>query len=218
MKFNYEIFMDRGQPYARVTGAEDPAANIRIPDVLEGLPVKSVGSGAFRGLSGVRSVIIPEGVEEIGSFAFYGMPDLSAISFPKTLLGIGLGAVRSLPMLREVTVSFPASGRATLLRDILGDTDAAMSAHICYEEGEAELYFPKYVYGYDEDTHARAFHSFMEGSGYAYRETLERKGINYSGYDLIFHRAVNDGAWTAAHVALARLRHPFRLAESARKQ
>ncbi len=216
MKFRYEILSDRDGNYVRVAGAEDPAARIIVPETMEDLPVKSIGSGAFRSVAGVREIRVPEGVEEIGSFAFYGMPDLEQLSLPKTVLGVGLGAVRSLPNLKKLTVSFPESGRATLLRDILSDTEAALTVLVRMAEGEAELYFPKYVYGYDEDTHARAFHSFMEGSGYAYRETLERKGINFTGYDLIFKRAVNDGFAVASHVAVSRLRFPFMLAASAK--
>ena len=215
MNFRYEILSDNEGAYVRVAGAEAPAARIVVPERIEDLPVRSIGSGAFRSVSGVREVRVPEGVMEIGSFAFYGMPDLEQLILPSTVLGVGLGAVRNLPNLRRLTVSFPASGRATLLRDILADTEAALTVLVRMREGDAELYFPKYVYGHDEDTHARAFHSFLEGSGYAYRETLERKGINFTGYDLIFKRAVNDGFETASHVAVSRLRFPFKLADSA---
>ena len=218
MKLRYEILSDREGKYVRVAGADDPAARIVVPETIEELPVRSIGSGAFRSVPGIREIRVPEGVMEIGSFAFYGMPDLEQLILPKTVLGVGLGAVRNLPSLRKLTVSFPESGRATLLRDILADTEAALTVLVRTNEGDAELYFPKYVYGHDEDTHARAFHSFLEGSGYAYRETLERKGINYTGYDLIFARAVNDGFATASHVAISRLRFPFKLAESARER
>ncbi len=218
MKFRYEILSDRDGSYVRVAGADDPAARIVVPETIEGLPVRSVGSGAFRSVSGVREIRIPEGVEEIGSFAFYGIQDLQQLILPKTVLGVGLGAVRNLPNLERLTVSFPESGRASLLRDILADTDAALTVLVVMAEGEAELYFPKYVSGHDEDTHARAFHMFLEGSGYAYRETLERKGINFTGYDLIFSRAVNDGVAVASHVAVSRLRFPFKLAASARER
>lgn len=123
----------------RVAGAEAPAARIVVPDRIEDLPVRSIGSGAFRSVSGVREVRVPEGVMEIGSFAFYGMPDLEQLILPSTVLGVGLGAVRNLPNLRRLTVSFPASGRATLLRDILADTEAALTVLVRMREGDAEL-------------------------------------------------------------------------------
>ena len=67
------------------------SARVEIPATLDGVPVKAVGEGAFRG-SGVEEVVLPEGVEEIGWFAFSGCYRLRSVTLPRSVKEIGYGA------------------------------------------------------------------------------------------------------------------------------
>ena len=60
-----------------------------IPTEVEGYPVVSVQDEVFRGVSGLQSVVIGEGVQSIGNRAFYNCPDLETVMFPDSLVSIG---------------------------------------------------------------------------------------------------------------------------------
>ena len=51
--------------------------------------VKSIGRGAFRGLTGLESVTLNAGLKEIPAYAFYGCTDLKTITIPAGVTAIG---------------------------------------------------------------------------------------------------------------------------------
>ena len=60
-----------------------------IKSVTIGNSVKSIGSGAFYGCSGLTSITIPNSVTSIGNSAFYGCAALTAVSFGSSVRTIG---------------------------------------------------------------------------------------------------------------------------------
>jgi hypothetical protein len=54
-----------------------------IPSEINGIPVKSIGSDAFRGFSSLISIKIPESVKSIGSYAFQRCSSLTSINIPE---------------------------------------------------------------------------------------------------------------------------------------
>ena len=66
--------------------------------------VTSIGSGAFYGCSGVTSVIIPSNVTSIGDYAFYGCSGLTSITIPDSVTSIGRCAFYNCSGLTSVTV------------------------------------------------------------------------------------------------------------------
>ena len=58
-----------GKWYTSAIPAETMGA-ITIPSTLGGMPVTSIGDGAFYHCAGLTSVMIPEGVTSIGEYAF----------------------------------------------------------------------------------------------------------------------------------------------------
>lgn len=62
---------------------------LEIPTEVEGYPVVSIQNEVFRGVSGLRSVAIGEGVRSIGDRAFYNCPDLQTVLLPNSLISIG---------------------------------------------------------------------------------------------------------------------------------
>ena len=108
----YELTDDK-QGYI-VTDCLTIEADIKIPELYNGLPVREIGDSAFRyfamdslslprslrkigneafmGLtydSQITEIVIPEGVEEIGDRAFYYCPTVKEITLPTTLKKIG---------------------------------------------------------------------------------------------------------------------------------
>ena len=61
---------------------------LTIPSSLRGRPVVRIGEKAFRNLSTVENVVIPEGIVSIGRSAFKGSASLKRVSLPSTLKDI----------------------------------------------------------------------------------------------------------------------------------
>lgn len=93
---------------AKYTGTE---AEVTIPATYEGLPVKEIGTDAFRGNKELRSVFIPRTIESVGSGAFL---DCSGLSFIGAGPSSGSGSV--LPAALQTVEE--SAFRGTLLEDI----------------------------------------------------------------------------------------------------
>lgn len=69
--------------------------------------IQIIGSAAFWGTYGVRSVTLPDTVTEIGSSAFAYCYGLSSINIPSSVTAIGSGAFKYGPVFEEIAI--PAS-------------------------------------------------------------------------------------------------------------
>ena len=68
-----------------------------IPDVLEGMPVRGVGCGAFSCCSNLTSVVIPPSVKNIGYRAFYECRGLRTVKIPSSVTNIEWEAFSGTP-------------------------------------------------------------------------------------------------------------------------
>ena len=90
-----------GTAYVKGVGTcTDPV--ILIPsETPDGIPVTVIGDGAFRQVSGIQRVIIPEGVTVVAPGAFKQCKDLISVEFPDSLLVIHQNAFVSCEQLTE---------------------------------------------------------------------------------------------------------------------
>ena len=80
-----------------------PIGNSRISySIPEG--VTTIGNSAFRGCSGLTSVVIPEGVTSIGSSAFWDCTGLTSVTIPEGVTSIGSYAFEYCSGLTSVTI------------------------------------------------------------------------------------------------------------------
>ena len=87
----YEVF--KGGKYIVVRGlANADAAEVVIPDKIDGVPVTVIGEKAFYECEGLTSVTLPETIENIEIGAFDGCTALAEINFPSSLKSIGASA------------------------------------------------------------------------------------------------------------------------------
>lgn len=80
MRVSFALNQD-GQSYT-VTGLSDKTVTkLTIPATYQGLPVTSIGWGAFYGCVGLTSITIPNSVMSIGEQAFSGCTSLTSIQY-----------------------------------------------------------------------------------------------------------------------------------------
>jgi hypothetical protein len=98
--FTYEI----AGSTITITGYTGPGGNVTIPGTLAGMPVISVGDNAFRHLTGLTSVSLPNGVTSIGDWAFEDCAGLTSVSLPDGVTSIGDWAFGDCAGLASVTI------------------------------------------------------------------------------------------------------------------
>ena len=94
--FEYSI-SDGTATIIKYLGADD---EVLLPQIIEGVPVKTVGN-AFLHCDSIKCVFIPEGVESIEDCAFAFCGNLTSVRFPATLKSIGKQAFLSCRRLSE---------------------------------------------------------------------------------------------------------------------
>lgn len=211
------------QEYIEITGYEGDVVNLRIPEQLEGLPVRSIGSRAFARRADLQFVRLPESVDTLRQYAFYNCPNLRQIQLHDRIEDYYDGVIKQCSSLAEIEV-FLHEGHYTVVRDMLADNDRKMNFILHFTDKENEkmqeihLTFPAYVYDFVEDVEARVLHHKIEGSGYAYRECVTRKGIDYRTYDQLFSAVVDDEPAAAVDIAFDRLMFPYELEKQAEER
>ena len=88
---------------------------VAVPDTLGDRPVKTIGSNAFRGVTGMTSLVIPDGVETIETYACLNCSGLKSVSLPSTLKTMGDAVFKSCGNLEhcEIPDSVTTMGRDT---------------------------------------------------------------------------------------------------------
>lgn len=73
----------------KITAYHGNASILRIPEFIEGLPVREIGDMAFYESTTISEVIIPSGVLTIGIGAFSRATLLAGITIPNSVISIG---------------------------------------------------------------------------------------------------------------------------------
>jgi len=65
-----------------INGYNGTKAQLKLPDAIDGYPVKAIGANAFAGNTTLTSIKLPSGLTSIGAGAFSGCTGLTTISVP----------------------------------------------------------------------------------------------------------------------------------------
>jgi hypothetical protein len=87
-----------------ITGYTGPGGAVAIPATITGLPVTSVGNGAFYSSTTLTGITMPKSVTNIGDFAFGNCTSLASVTIGKGVTSIGLGAFNVCSGLSSVTI------------------------------------------------------------------------------------------------------------------
>ena len=87
-----------------VVGYSGTATTVRIADMYNNLPVKTIYSEAFNNNDSITQVIISDNITSIGNNAFYDCDALTSISIPDSVTSIGYRAFSSCGNLTSVEI------------------------------------------------------------------------------------------------------------------
>ncbi|MBQ5601834.1 MAG: leucine-rich repeat domain-containing protein, partial [Clostridia bacterium] len=78
--------------------------NITIPDVFDGITVKTVASNAFKNYINLKTVTLPSDLSSIGTYAFYGCKNLESINIPESVTSISPYAFKDCASLKTINI------------------------------------------------------------------------------------------------------------------
>lgn len=218
------VFTLEGARYRREPGGIllEQAADteeVRIPDEIEGEPVRWAAPYAFARTRAVR-IELPPRMEKIGNYSFYRCFGLRSLSFSDALTDVGSGAFNGCG-LRGIRIDH-YRGKKSSLKFLVDELRYALYVTLVYHredgtEEEARLLFPEHYEEAVENTPARIVETHYHGSGGDYRQCFYDRELNFAEYDRLFPRAVaEESREDALQLAALRLGWPYRLGEEAR--
>ena len=89
---------------ATITGYYGTNQTITVPQTVYALPVKTIASSAFQGLSTVTNAVIPNGVVTLGDYAFQNCSNLRSVSIGTNVMSIGAVSFYGCTALTTVTI------------------------------------------------------------------------------------------------------------------
>ncbi len=96
--FTYELT----DSSATITAYSGTAANVAIPNSVNGIPVTSIADGVFASHTELLRVYLPDGLQSIGADAFSGCTSLLTLTLPDSLTTLGDGAFSGCTSLYDI--------------------------------------------------------------------------------------------------------------------
>lgn len=217
MPFTYEVVQHKkdNHEFIQITGFEGEVRDLVIPADIDGKSVEAIGNHAFSGRNDIRTVQIPETVKTLYGFSFHNCRNLYKISLYDSIDDYYDGVCRQCDSLTDIDITIKRDWYE-VIRNFLADNDKTLRFTIHRQQETSQLTFPEYVYDFADNTMARTIQFSISGSGYAYRECVDRRKINYREYDKLFEKALIDGNMISEDIAVGRLIYPNELDDSFR--
>ena len=136
-----------------MTGYIGEEANVTVPAEIDGVTVTAIGDSAFRSMTTLERVTMPDGIISIGKHAFYACENLKSVTIPNSVEAIGEGAfgkcyaLETIALPQALTTFDPLSlhfCRALHTVTVPEDNEAFMTKDgvLFTKDGETLLYYP----------------------------------------------------------------------------
>ena len=162
---------------AQITAYNGDAAWLKIPSVIDGYLVTSIGPAAFSGNADMEYVCVPDSVTSIGAYAFADCTALKEINVGAHVARIDAGAFSHCPSLAIVCFF---SGNLALRSGMFSDADARMS-----------IIAPS-----DSKTEQSAIDDGLHCVGYTYPQEKDGKRVLAFGAETTLYADLDYGYWT----------------------
>ena len=103
--FEYSVNEEGNYEIVGFTYSEESNTTAEIPSEIDGRPVTGIGADAFKAVTALTDVKIPDSVKYIAQYAFYGCTGLTEITLPDSITEIGTGAFDHCSSLKKITLS-----------------------------------------------------------------------------------------------------------------
>ena len=94
-----------GESYSIIDCDEAVSGELIIPSIYNGLPVTSIGRGAFGECVSLENITIPDSVLSLGDWAFSNCSSLISINIPDSLMIVGKSAFKFCSALTRVEIT-----------------------------------------------------------------------------------------------------------------
>lgn len=133
---NYILKTNGDLSEVTITGVKEGVKTVTIPDTIKGVPVVHLGSACFKHSalekvtfktkhlktieyesfenSAIKSIELPEGVEEIETSAFNRCKNLTRIKFPVSLIRAEWGVIQNCPNLQRIEMDEKEPGISSI--------------------------------------------------------------------------------------------------------
>ena len=101
--FSYEVISEIYKTI-RITSYNTSGSEITIPAQIDGYTVVEIGPSAFKDVTRITSVVIPDTVKVIDDLAFYGCTYLESVDIPNSVETIGEGAFSGCIRLKMIAI------------------------------------------------------------------------------------------------------------------
>lgn len=212
-------------------------SEVRIPDIINGLPVTEIGPYCFaetkREISGeyftlfsnaaktgeyfplrgksVEKIILPASVRTLHNAAFYNCRKLHTLSVGNEICAIGSDEFTNCGHLTKLIYRGHPSfvpGLSLILERIETDLNVIFTTD-AEAQIQGALFFPEYYEWLDEISPAHIFSRSIHGEGFRMRKSIQENQVDYHKYDSCFENACRiESERVLCRIALNRLRWP----------
>lgn len=221
---------------------------LKLPDQIAGYPVTELGSYCFAPDchlpdtflttdtddmhmvltdfcgSYPQMIYLPDTLQKIGNYAFYNCRHLYGLWFSDSLRSVGSDVFMNCNHLHQISLTCnpdESSGLRQILAQISWDVEVSFFGrnYMQNTEPKAVIFYPEFYEAYDEIAPAHIFGRKIIGEGFRCRQCFSEGIIDFAQYDQIFSKAcIDESEQTLCHMAFCRIRYPYHLVSSVKKQ
>lgn len=130
------VIEGEGDNFITITGYSGLDAEVRIPERIEGFPVRVIRKKTFLSRKQLKRVALPETIEEIGDWAFTYCTNLESVWLPKKEMKLGSRIFMECPGIRKLYAGNAGDGSSEKCRK---SDDSAAAEETAVREQTAAL-------------------------------------------------------------------------------